>query len=448
MIRGDREPLATRRQRHALSTSRRHRANPASPRPHTKPASRRHRAQPASPRRRANPERPSRHPALANTGALASALLSANALWPLGWGDARRALPSFFAGLIVSELPLQTAAAEALAAAALRGSGTGLSRTLTAASWATRCVIEARARRCPAILDEALAEALGSDYRRHVCHPRPASPSPPGLIATARAHRRFTLGSRDIPYGPAGHRNQLDIWRDGVAPQPAPVLVQVHGGGWVTGDRVGQAHPLLVRMAQLGWVCVSISYRLSPRETWPAQLDDVRRAVGWVKENISRWGGDPTFVAITGGSAGGHLAMLAALDPSCDLQAAVPLYGPPDWTNRAGYRHDLIVRTVSHKVVKRTLQEAPEVYRRASPIDQVHAGAPPFFVLQGTNDNLVSPADQRAFVAALRAISRAPVAYAQLPGAFHAFDLLASTRALAAVAAISDFLGWLWGERG
>jgi acetyl esterase/lipase len=384
----------------------------------------------------------------ANTAAVASALLSVNAIRPLGWGDARRALPSFVAGLVVSELPVQTIAAEALAALALRGCSTRLARTATVASWGARCALEARARRCPEILDEALAEALGPGYRERVRHPRPAGQRPLGLIATARAHRRFASGSRDISYGPAGHRNQLDVWREGVPEQPAPVLVQVHGGGWVTGDRVGQAHPLLARMAQLGWVCVSISYRLSPRATWPAQLEDVKLALSWVRDNIARWGGDPSFMAITGGSAGGHLAMLAALDPDCGLQCAVPLYGPPDWTNRAGYRHDLIVRTVSHQVVKRAPREVPEVYREASPIDQVHAAAPPFFVLQGTNDNLVSVSDQRQFVRALRAASHAPVAYAELPGAFHAFDLFASTRGLAAAQAISDFLGVLWAAHG
>lgn len=390
-----------------------------------------------------------RRPALSTALALAGALNTANAVRPLGWGREEWALPSWAAGLLTSELPLQTIACQALSAARLRGSGTPASRALTAASWLALGSIELRARQAPNILTRALAEALGPDYAQRAHHPRRWPDRLPGVLATMRAHGRYTGTSRNLSYGPAGRRNELDIWRRADLPRDAgaPVLIQVHGGGWVSGDRTGQAYPLMVLMAELGWVCASISYRLSPRSTWPAQLDDVRAAIDWVKRNIAGHGGDPGFVAITGGSAGGQLSMLAALDPGCELQAAVPFYGPPDWTNRAAYRRDLIVRHIAAKVIKQPLEAARELYEQASPIDQVHAGAPPFLVLQGTNDNLVNPADQRAFVAELRRVSRRPVAYAELPGAFHAFDLFSSTRARASAAAVADFLGVLWAAR-
>src|SRR5690606_14861447 len=118
-----------------------------------------------------------------------------------------------------------------------------------------------------------------------------------------------------LSYGDAGRRNTLDIWKRPDLPLDAgaPVLVQVHGGAWVIGNKEQQAMPLLSHMADRGWVCVSINYRLSPRATWPDHIVDVKRALGWVKENIASYGGDPEFVAITGGSAGGHLSSLAAL---------------------------------------------------------------------------------------------------------------------------------------
>jgi acetyl esterase/lipase len=390
-----------------------------------------------------------RRATLSTTAALLGALNSVNALRPLGWGRDELALPSWGAGLVTSELPLQTIGWQALGAWSMRGSGTNAARAMTAASWAALAGIELRARQAPGVLERALAETFGADYRERARHPRPSPERLPGLLGTALAHRRYTGDSRDLSYGPAGRRNQLDLWRRADLPRDAgaPVLIQIHGGGWVSGDRTGQGHPLMVLMAELGWVCASISYRLSPRATWPAQLDDVRAAVAWVKRHGGEHGGDPGFVAVTGGSAGGHLSMLAALDPDCELQAAVPFYGPPDWTNRAAYRRDLIVRHVAAKVIKQPLEAARELYEQASPIDQVHADAPPFFVLQGTNDNLVNPADQRAFVQALRRVSRRPVAYAELPGAFHAFDLFASTRARAAAAAVADFLGLLWAGR-
>jgi acetyl esterase/lipase len=82
------------------------------------------------------------------------------------------------------------------------------------------------------------------------------------------------------------------------------------------GSKRGQAHPLMSHLAGQGWVCVAINYRLSPKSDWPAAVVDVKRAIAWIKSNIAGYGGDPRFIAITGGSAGGHLSALAALTPN------------------------------------------------------------------------------------------------------------------------------------
>ena len=104
----------------------------------------------------------------------------------------------------------------------------------------------------------------------------------------------------------------------------------------------------MAHLAERGWVCVAVNYRLSPRGTWPDHIVDVKRAIAWVKAHIAEYGGDPDFVAITGGSAGGHLSSLAALTPNVagfqpgfedadtSVQAAVPFYGVYDFTNRDG----------------------------------------------------------------------------------------------------------------
>ena len=91
------------------------------------------------------------------------------------------------------------------------------------------------------------------------------------------------------------------------------MLLQIHGGAWVIGNKRQQALPLMHHLAAHGWVCVAANYRLSPRATFPDHLIDVKLALGWIHEHIDSYGGDPEFVAITGGSAGGHLASLAAL---------------------------------------------------------------------------------------------------------------------------------------
>ena len=93
------------------------------------------------------------------------------------------------------------------------------------------------------------------------------------------------------------------------------MLLQVHGGAWTLGEKEHQGRPLMNQMAAKGWVCVAINYRLSPRDPWPAHIVDVKRAIAWVRDNIADYGGDPDYLVITGGSAGGHLAALAALTP-------------------------------------------------------------------------------------------------------------------------------------
>ena len=81
----------------------------------------------------------------------------------------------------------------------------------------------------------------------------------------------------DVSYGEHGAKNLLDIWRrpDLDPAGHAPVLLQVPGGAWASGNKRGQAHPLMSHLAELGWVCVSMNYRLSPRATWPDHIVDV-----------------------------------------------------------------------------------------------------------------------------------------------------------------------------
>src|SRR5262249_60726038 len=85
------------------------------------------------------------------------------------------------------------------------------------------------------------------------------------------------------------------------------------------GNKRGHAQPLMSHLAELGWICVAINYRLSPRSTWPDHIVDVKHAIAWTKEHIAEYGGDPDWIAITGGSAGGHLSSLAALTPNDPL---------------------------------------------------------------------------------------------------------------------------------
>jgi acetyl esterase/lipase len=268
-----------------------------------------------------------------------------------------------------------------------------------------------------------------------------------------RLRRRYAT-TRDVPYGEFGRRNHLDVWRRADLPDDAraPVLIQVHGGAWMMGSKEFQGAPLMGHLAERGWVSVALNYRLSPRSTWPDQIIDVKRAIAWVKEHVAEYGGDPDFVVITGGSAGGHLSSLAALtanveafqpgfeDTDTSVQAAVPMYGVYDFTNRDRTGRSDLEELLSKYVFKMPLADAPEVWEQASPMSWIGPDAPPFFITHGTNDSLVPVEQARSFARMLRAESKQPVVYAELPRAQHAFDIFSSVRTLHTLRAIDRFL--------
>ncbi len=253
----------------------------------------------------------------------------------------------------------------------------------------------------------------------------------------------------------AGRRLRLDVVlpADATPQDRRPALVQIHGGGWIIGDKREQGRPLLRRMASNGWVCFNVNYRLSPAATWPDHLVDCKAAVAWVRAHAHEYGVDPDFVAVTGGSAGGHLATLVALtaddhslqpgfeDADCSVQAAVPIYGVYDFTNRLhSYGVEMRHWILEPIVMKRFYDDEPDAFAAASPIDRVHAGAPPFLVIHGDRDTLAPVEDARYFVERLAEASRAPVFYAELPGAQHAFEIFSSPRARRALDGVQRFL--------
>jgi acetyl esterase/lipase len=259
---------------------------------------------------------------------------------------------------------------------------------------------------------------------------------------------------------PNGRPLDLDVHLPADPPAPGvrrPALLQVHGGGWVIGFKDRQGQLLMRELASRGWVCFNADYRLSPMATFPDHLVDVKQAIAWIRAHADEYGIDPDFVAITGGSAGGHLTALAALtandpayqpgfeDADTTVQAAVPFYGVYDFTNRNGaWPPETIPWFIARVVMKADPAYAPEAYRAASPLDRVHAEAPPFFVIHGTLDVLAPVEDARDFVERLRAVSEQPVYYLELRGAQHAFETFASIRANAVVEAAARFLVAVW----
>ena len=271
----------------------------------------------------------------------------------------------------------------------------------------------------------------------------------------------------DIAYGESlpgdkGKRNLLDLIRPRAAKagDARHVLLQIHGGAWIIGDKREQAQPLMTHMAaEHGWISVAVNYRLSPQATFPDHIVDVKRAIAWIRAHIAEYGGDPNFVCVTGGSAGGHLTALTALsanDPrfqpgfeSVDtrMAAAVPFYCVFDFLDRKGIRgSQSMIPMLAKQVFKKTPEQDPELLNAMSPITRVSEDAPPFLVIQGTHDTLVFVEEAREFVRALKEKSRSPVAYLEMLGAQHAFDVFHSPRSRHAVLAVAAFLEKLRAE--
>lgn len=259
--------------------------------------------------------------------------------------------------------------------------------------------------------------------------------------------------TRDVVFARRGSLAlKLDVYAPSTPGVGRPAIVQIHGGAWVIGDKREQGLPLLNHLAANGWVGFNVNYRLSPRATFPDHLVDVKEAVAWVREHAARFGVDPGFIAATGGSAGAHLAAMVALTPGAErfqpgfedadtsVQAAVLFYGVYDFTDRLGvlppeFRYGLLRK----HVMKRSPDDDRAAFLDASPLEHVGPHAPPTFVIHGDRDTLAPVDYARLLVERLREAG-VRVAYAELRGAQHAFDVFASPRTVRTVAAVERFL--------
>jgi acetyl esterase/lipase len=392
-------------------------------------------------------------------------LNAANGVRPIG-REGYITLPVFAFGWPTTEMSPLYLAGSVLDAGrrGLRGDFRGargrIALVLTAIAWALLWVIHRRNVASQPNFEEPLREALGDDYEKIAAQSQPTRRrrTQIGVWPNDLIRRRYVEKASTVQYGPHPRVNFADIWRRSDLPRDgkAPVVLQVPGGAWAFGMRRPQGYALLSHLAERGWICVSIDYRVSPRNTWPDHIVDVKRALAWIKKNIADYGGDPDFVAITGGSAGGHLCSLAALTPDdqqyqpgfedadTSVVAAVPIYGRYDWVSARGSGRKEFIAFLQKFVVKKRIAEHKQVYVDASSIKRVRPDAPPFFILHGQDDSIIPVQEGREFAEALRAVSTSTVAYAEIPHAQHAFDFYyGSPRAHYTAQAVEQFLSWV-----
>jgi acetyl esterase/lipase len=228
-----------------------------------------------------------------------------------------------------------------------------------------------------------------------------------------------------------GRSLQLDIYKPKGLTKPAPLLVFIHGGGWRGGDRADYL-VYLTHFAKLGYITATVSYRFLKEAPYPACVDDILDARDFLYQNGEKYNYDPDRICLIGGSAGSHLAMLAAygwkkqgavadtLPASVSkhkIKAVVEIYGPTDFTTEYARNHPTITGFMAH-----TYQEAPQLYVEASPITYVTRETPPTLILHGTRDMLV-PISQAELLKHKMDSLRVINVYCPVPGWPHTMDI-------------------------
>jgi acetyl esterase/lipase len=239
---------------------------------------------------------------------------------------------------------------------------------------------------------------------------------------------------RDLPYvthGPARHT--LDLYLPAAVGQDAPRIVYIHGGAFRMGSK---EDGVPIEYLAEGYALASINYRLSQHALFPAQIEDCKSAVRWLRAHAQDYGLDPQRVAAWGPSAGGHLAAMLGvtghveaydvgehLEQSSRVQAVVDYYGPTDFLlmdeqrPAGGMIHDTPDSPES-ELVGGPIQANKEKVARANPITYVTPDAPPFLIVHGDADPLVPYGQSVIFHAALQAAG-VPVTFYTVAGGGH-----------------------------
>lgn len=241
------------------------------------------------------------------------------------------------------------------------------------------------------------------------------------------------IETKDIEYGRVNDKPLLlDLYRPRTQEGPLPGVIFIHGGGWASGNRSDYKY-YTVRLAQMGYVVATISYRFVQEAPFPACVEDAKCAVRWMRAHAEDYGIKSDAIAAVGGSAGGHLAMMLGYAPdhpelegtggheafSSAVQVVVNLYGPTDLTPKEFHNHPTLSRFFGGK----SYEEVSESYALASPMHHLDKSDPPTLVIHGTDDSTVPVAQADLLVAELEKLD-IPHEYLRLKGYPHTLDIL------------------------
>jgi acetyl esterase/lipase len=244
----------------------------------------------------------------------------------------------------------------------------------------------------------------------------------------------------NLAYATGSPAQTLDIYLPATGVSPYPVILAIHGGGFLRGDKQDEQITPMLQALTRGYAVVPIDYRLSSEAKFPAQINDVKAAIRWVRANAARFGLDPRRIAVWGDSAGGYLAALAGTsggvarlsDPSQGnagrsdrVQAVIDWFGPIslrkiDADFPAGSAGPNSPRSLLSAYLGVDWRKFPGKVKAADPITYISAGDPPFLIEHGTADGTVPVRQSERFAAALvRVLGRGRVTLHLLRGAHH-----------------------------
>ena len=273
---------------------------------------------------------------------------------------------------------------------------------------------------CPAFAQEPRAKAKAQ---------RPSSPEGVRI-------------ERDLAYGPHKERNTLDLYLPTEGEAPRPLVIWIHGGAWRGGSKDGGPRPAM-QLLRRGYAVASINYRLSQHAHFPAQIEDCKAAVRFLRASASTYGLDADHFGVWGGSAGGHLVALLGTSGdvkelegdgsnpgvSSRVQAVCDIFGPANLLTIAA-------QSGPHSTIQHDASDSPEslllggpvldrkdAARRASPVTYITKDDPPFLIVHGDKDTTVPVGQSRELHAALQKAG-VDSTLMIIPGAGHSPEIL------------------------
>ena len=352
------------------------------------------------------------------------------AIWP-PFRRGRLGFVVFVVTMTVNEIPLVLLlvflASLAVMGPPPRGAGAWAVILVSAGVASGLLWLQVRAKSTVPHLRDALDRELGQGWRTSVDDLLPIDdPWRDGIVRPFQRRRAGVERIRNVSYGP-DRAHRLDIYRRRAADRDRPVIIHLHGGGFIQGGRSREGVAMLLQLAARGWLCLSVDYRIGTAGEFPNPLVDTKRAIAWIRDHAGEYAADACQVYLLGQSAGGHLAVSAALtggDPrfqpgfegaNTEVAGAVALYG---------------------YLGPRTTDPA------SAPAALARSDAPPLLIIHGCLDTMVPPEGPRFVASILRSSSHSPVVYAEVPGMQHAHDFFGSVRARLVAEEVEAFVSW------